>query len=79
VDLTSPAGKMTMQVINAVTKFELDVLIKRTLAGISRAKAEGRIFGRPSALTQAQQAEVARVSLQETYGFRGSPVFRIAA
>jgi putative DNA-invertase from lambdoid prophage Rac len=59
VDLTSPAGKMTMQVINAVAEFERDLLIERTNAGISRAKAEGKTFGRPSALTQVQQAEVA--------------------
>lgn len=58
VDLTSPAGKMTMQVINAVAEFERDLLIERTNAGISRAKAEGRAFGRPPALTKAQRAEV---------------------
>lgn len=58
IDLTSPAGKMTMQVINAVAEFERDLLIERTNAGISRAKAEGKAFGRPSALTKAQQAGV---------------------
>jgi putative DNA-invertase from lambdoid prophage Rac len=58
VDLTSPAGKMTMQVINAVAEFERDLLIERTNSGISRAKAEGTVFGRPSALTPTQQAEV---------------------
>jgi putative DNA-invertase from lambdoid prophage Rac len=58
VDLTSPAGKMTMQVINAVAEFERDLLIERTHAGITRAKAEGKTFGRPSALTATQQAQV---------------------
>lgn len=58
VDLTSPAGKMTMQVINAVAEFERDLLIERTNAGIKRAKSEGKAFGRPSALTEGQQAEV---------------------
>ena len=58
VDLTSPAGKMTMQVINAVAEFERDLLIERTHAGIKRAKAEGKAFGRPSVLTVAQRAEV---------------------
>lgn len=58
VDLTSPAGKMTMQVINAVAEFERDLLIERTHAGIKRAKAEGKAFGRPSALTSAQQDQV---------------------
>jgi putative DNA-invertase from lambdoid prophage Rac len=58
VDLTSPAGKMTMQVINAVAEFERDLLIERTNAGIKRAKAEGKTFGRPSALTNVQQEAV---------------------
>jgi len=58
VDLTSPAGKMTMQVINAVAEFERDLLIERTQAGIRRAKAEGKAFGRPSALTPDQRAVV---------------------
>jgi len=58
VDLTSPAGKMTMQVINAVAEFERDLLIERTNAGIKRAKAEGKTFGRPPALTMDQQEQV---------------------
>lgn len=49
VDLTSPAGKMTMQVISAVAEFERDLLIERTQAGLIRAKAEGRRLGRPVA------------------------------
>ena len=57
VDLTSPAGKMTMQVINAVAEFERDLLIERTNAGIKRAKAEGKSFGRPSALSERQRSE----------------------
>jgi putative DNA-invertase from lambdoid prophage Rac len=72
VDLTSPAGKMTMQVINAVAEFERDLLIERTNAGLQRAKAEGKIFGRPSALSMAQQQEaVARLNA-------GVPVAQVA-
>lgn len=58
VDLTSAAGRMTMQVLNAVAEFERDLLIERTNAGIARAKAEGKPMGRPSALSNAEQAEV---------------------
>lgn len=58
VDLTSPAGKMTMGVIAAVAEFERDLLIERTQAGLSRAKAEGKALGRPSALSAAQVSEV---------------------
>jgi putative DNA-invertase from lambdoid prophage Rac len=49
VDLTSPAGKMTMQVLNAVAEFERDLLIERTQAGLVRAKLEGKKLGRPEA------------------------------
>lgn len=58
VDLTGAAGKMTMQVINAVAEFERDLLIERTNAGLTRAKAEGKTFGRPQALNKEQQGEV---------------------
>lgn len=58
VDLTSPAGKMTMGVIAAVAEFERDLLVERTQAGLSRAKAEGKTLGRPSSLTAEQQAIV---------------------
>ncbi|AIV77078.1 DNA invertase [Burkholderia pseudomallei] len=36
VDLTSPAGKMTMGVLNAVAEFERDLLIERTQSGLDR-------------------------------------------
>lgn len=58
VDLTSPAGKMTMGVIGAVAEFERDLLIERTQAGLARAKAEGRTLGRPSALSAIQQQQI---------------------
>ena len=58
VDLTSAAGKMTMGVLSAVAEFERDLLVERTQAGLSRAKAEGKVLGRPSALTIEQQNAV---------------------
>lgn len=58
VDLTSSAGKLTMGVINAVAQFERDLLIERTQSGLARAKAEGKILGRPPALSDEQQQTV---------------------
>lgn len=49
VDLTSAAGRMTMQVLAAVAEFERDLLIERTHAGLARAKAGGKQLGRPVA------------------------------
>ncbi|WP_228938910.1 recombinase family protein [Paraburkholderia saeva] len=63
VDLTSAAGRMTMQVISAVAEFERDLLIERTQSGLRRAKAEGKVFGRPSALSIEQRdAVLARIA-----------------
>ncbi|QCY09298.1 recombinase family protein [Pseudomonas sp. MPC6] len=77
VDLTSAAGKMTMQVLGAVAEFERDLLIERTQAGLTRAKAEGKKLGRPEAtdttasvqklkakdMTQAQVAEELEIGI----------------
>jgi putative DNA-invertase from lambdoid prophage Rac len=60
VDLTSAAGKMTMGVLNAVAEFERDLLIERTQAGLSRARAEGKTLGRPLALSPEDQRTVLR-------------------
>jgi putative DNA-invertase from lambdoid prophage Rac len=85
VDLTSPAGKMTMGVINAVAEFERDLLVERTQAGLSRAKAEGTTLGRPAALTAEQQAVVRQRraegvslgALAEEYGVSRAAIQRI--
>lgn len=58
VDLTSAAGKMTMSVIAAVAEFERDLLIERTQSGLARAKAAGKVLGRPQALTNDQQRTI---------------------
>lgn len=59
VDLTSAAGKMTMGVIAAVAEFERDLLVERTQAGLSRAKAEGKTLGRKVKLDTETQAAIA--------------------
>lgn len=58
VDLTSPAGKMTMGVICAVAEFERDLLIERTQSGLARVKAAGKALGRKPSLSGDQQQEV---------------------
>ena len=58
VDLTSPAGKMTMGVIAAVAEFERDLLVERTQSGLARAKASGTALGRPKALDLVMASQV---------------------
>lgn len=85
VDLTSPAGKMTMGVLTAVAEFERDLLIERTHAGMARARAEGKVMGRPPALTKEKQAEVMQrltmgvsvAQLARDYGTTRQSIMRI--
>jgi putative DNA-invertase from lambdoid prophage Rac len=58
VDLTSPTGKLTMGVINAVAEFERDLLVERTQAGLRRAKAQGKRLGRPKSLDRDREKVV---------------------
>jgi putative DNA-invertase from lambdoid prophage Rac len=55
MDLTSPAGKMTMNVLAAVAQFERDLLIERTQSGLERARTQGKHPGRPAALNHEQR------------------------
>lgn len=57
MDLTSSAGTMTMQVIGAVAEFERNLLVERTQSGLSRAKAQGKVLGRPRSV----DAEASRI------------------
>jgi len=57
VDLTSAAGKMTMQVLGAVAEFERDLLIERTQQGLKRAQAEGKKLGRPVAVKTTESVQ----------------------
>ncbi|TAM06400.1 MAG: recombinase family protein [Paraburkholderia sp.] len=67
MDLTSPAGKMTMGVLNHVAQFERDLLIERTQSGLARARAAGTKLGRRPALSAAKQAEaLAKIAAGET-------------
>lgn len=60
VDLTSAAGKMTMQVLCAVAEFERDLLIERTHSGLARAKQEGTKLGRPEAVKTTKKVHEAK-------------------
>ena len=85
VDLTSAAGRMTMGVIAAVAEFERDLLIERTQAGLSRAKAAGKALGRPQALSHDQQeairggraAGLSLGALAQAYGVSRAAIQRV--
>lgn len=62
-DLTSAAGKLLLSMLAAVAEMERDLLIERTQAGLSRAKAEGKKLGRPSKIApEASRAIIEKKS-----------------
>lgn len=47
IDATTPAGKLQLHILGAIAEFERDRIRERVVAGLERAKAEGRRLGRP--------------------------------
>lgn len=45
-DTTSASGMLMMQILGAFAEFEREIIRERTLAGLARARAQGRIGGR---------------------------------
>lgn len=47
IDLSSSMGKLQLTMLSAFAQFERDLIRERTLAGLERAKREGKKLGRP--------------------------------
>ena len=47
LDLGTAAGRLAAYIIAAMANFERDRIQERTLLGLARAKAQGKILGRP--------------------------------
>ena len=54
IDTTTPAGKMIFSIFGALAEFERELIRERTIAGITAARARGRMGGRKFNLTKAQ-------------------------
>ena len=47
VSTKGPMGRLLLHILAAVAEFERELIRDRTLAGLERARAEGKTFGRP--------------------------------
>lgn len=47
IDTTTPAGRLLFHVLAAIAEFERDLIRERVIAGVRRAKAQGKRLGRP--------------------------------
>jgi DNA invertase Pin-like site-specific DNA recombinase len=46
-DTTSSAGMLMMQILGAFAEFEREIIRERTIAGLDRARSQGKKLGRP--------------------------------
>jgi DNA invertase Pin-like site-specific DNA recombinase len=55
VDTTTPAGKAMFQMCGVFAEFERGMLSERVRAGLNRARAEGKVLGRPVKVANLKQ------------------------
>ena len=66
-DTTSEIGKLVITIMSGIAQFERSLILSRTEAGIAKARAQGKKFGRPSALDIGQKRKIAeRYAASET-------------
>ena len=47
VDLTTPAGRMFVQILGSLAEFERELIRERIMLGLDHARAQGKRLGRP--------------------------------
>lgn len=47
IDLSTSSGKLMMQIMGSFAEFERSIIRERTMAGLDRARAQGKKLGRP--------------------------------
>jgi len=85
IDTTTPTGKLVFHLFGALAEFERDLIRERTLAGLTAARARGRLGGRPSSMTP-QKLAIARqlydgrqhtvAAIAETLGVSRATIYR---
>jgi DNA invertase Pin-like site-specific DNA recombinase len=56
MDTTTPAGKAMFQMCCVFTEFERAMIQERVKAGLARAKANGKVLGRPRVSASVERA-----------------------
>jgi DNA invertase Pin-like site-specific DNA recombinase len=63
-DSSNPASRLMLNLLAAFAEFERELIIERTKAGLQRARAEGRIGGRPRKIVSHKKVESLRAEGQ---------------
>jgi DNA invertase Pin-like site-specific DNA recombinase len=76
IDTTNAQGRLVFNLFASLAEFERELIRERTNAGLSAARARGRVGGRPKGLTQ--QAEATALAAETLYRERKLSVAAIA-
>jgi DNA invertase Pin-like site-specific DNA recombinase len=68
IDTTTPMGKLIFQITGAFAEFERGMIKQRVHAGLARARAQGKVLGRPR-IDEATQSAILR-SLKNGVGIK---------
>ncbi len=77
MDLNTPAGRLMFNVIASVAEYETEVRKERQLAGIAKAKAEGKVWGGRRPGTRITVTVEKEALVQQLHG-EGKPIAVIA-
>ena len=72
IDTSTPSGKLVFHIFGALAEFERQLIVERTQAGLSAARARGRLGGRPKTLDADKKQVVI-----DLYNERKLPVKKI--
>ena len=84
IDTTTPMGRALFGIVAVFAQLRVDTIRENTRAGLARARAEGRVGGRPTVMTPARVREAVRMradgqsldAIAETLGVGRSSVSR---
>jgi DNA invertase Pin-like site-specific DNA recombinase len=57
IDATTPAGRLQIQILGAIAEFERGRIVERVMAGLQRARAQGKRLGRPRAAIPVERLQ----------------------
>ncbi|TGT56612.1 recombinase family protein [Mesorhizobium sp. M00.F.Ca.ET.170.01.1.1] len=61
VDTTTRTGKLVLGILALIAEFETDIRRERQMEGIAKAKADGRIGGRPKVIDEAMELRISEL------------------
>jgi len=60
IDCTTPAGKLQLHILAALAEFERERIRERVMAGLQRARGQGRRLGRPKAAVPVERLQAVK-------------------